>query len=50
MPFVLFGSDWTHAESLAAPTSFVRDLKACDPGEQKRVTRENAVGLLAPAQ
>ena len=32
------------------PARIIRDLKACDPGEQKRVMRENAVGLLAPAQ
>ncbi|MFI5320110.1 MAG: amidohydrolase family protein [Myxococcota bacterium] len=46
---VLFGSDWPHAEGLAEPTSFIHDLAGYDAGEVKRVMRDNALALLAPA-
>lgn len=46
---VLFGSDWPHAEGLAVPTDFLHDLKGYDADEVKRVMRDNALGLLAPA-
>ncbi len=46
---ILFGSDWPHAEGLAVPTDFIHDLKAYDEDEVKRVMRDNALGLLAPA-
>jgi len=46
---VLFGSDWPHAEGLAVPTDFIRDLAGYDAREVKLVMRENALALLAPA-
>jgi len=46
---VLFGSDYPHAEGLAVPTDFVRDLVGFDETEVRRVMRENALGLLRPA-
>jgi predicted TIM-barrel fold metal-dependent hydrolase len=45
---ILFGSDYPHAEGLAAPTDFVHDLKGFDPDEVQLVMRENALGLLRP--
>jgi predicted TIM-barrel fold metal-dependent hydrolase len=45
---VLFGSDWPHAEGLAAPTDFIHDLKGYDADEVKLVMRDNALRLLAP--
>jgi predicted TIM-barrel fold metal-dependent hydrolase len=39
------GSDWPHAEGLADPTDYVRELSAFTPAEQQRVMRENAQGL-----
>jgi predicted TIM-barrel fold metal-dependent hydrolase len=45
---VLFGSDYPHAEGLAVPTDFVRDLEGYDEAEVRLVMRENAMGLLAP--
>jgi predicted TIM-barrel fold metal-dependent hydrolase len=43
---LLMGSDWPHAEGLADPTDFVRELKAFSPDEQRLVMRDNAAGLV----
>jgi hypothetical protein len=40
------GSDWPHAEGLADPTDFVRELTAFSPAEQRLVMRDNAAGLV----
>jgi predicted TIM-barrel fold metal-dependent hydrolase len=45
---LLFGSDYPHAEGLAAPTDFVHELKGFDEDEVQLVMRENALGLLRP--
>ena len=47
---VLFGSDWPHAEGLAAPTDFTHDLSGYDADEVRLVMRDNARALLAPAR
>jgi predicted TIM-barrel fold metal-dependent hydrolase len=45
---VLMGSDFPHAEGLADPVSFVRDLRGLGAGDVRRVMRENALELLEP--
>ena len=43
---LLLGSDWPHAEGLADPTDFVRELSAFTPAEQKLVMHDNCAGLV----
>jgi predicted TIM-barrel fold metal-dependent hydrolase len=43
---LLMGSDWPHAEGLANPTDFIRELTLFSPAEQKLVMRDNAAGLV----
>jgi predicted TIM-barrel fold metal-dependent hydrolase len=43
---LLMGSDWPHAEGLATPSDFVRELGAFSPAEQKLVMHDNAAGLV----
>ncbi len=46
---VLFGSDWPHGEGLANPVDFVKELHDFTDDEIRRVMRDNALELLAPA-
>jgi predicted TIM-barrel fold metal-dependent hydrolase len=46
---LLMGSDWPHAEGLADPSDFVRELTAFSPAEQRLVMRDNAAGLVQRA-
>jgi predicted TIM-barrel fold metal-dependent hydrolase len=39
------GSDWPHAEGLADPTDYARDLAGLSDAEIRLVMRENALGL-----
>jgi predicted TIM-barrel fold metal-dependent hydrolase len=43
---VLFGSDYPHAEGLADPLSFVKDLHGFSDDEVRLVMRDNALALL----
>ena len=45
---ILFGSDWPHAEGLAEPTSYIKDLERSGyrPDEARLVMRENALHLI----
>ncbi len=43
---LLMGSDWPHAEGLADPTDYIRELKAFTSAEQKLVMHDNAAGLV----
>ncbi|MGD9705502.1 MAG: amidohydrolase family protein [Acidimicrobiia bacterium] len=43
---VLFGSDFPHAEGLADPLAFVKDLHGFTEAEVKLVMRDNALALL----
>jgi len=43
---LLMGSDWPHAEGLADPTDYIRELKAFTPAEQKLVMHDNAAALV----
>jgi len=42
---MLLGSDWPHAEGLADPTEFARELGGFSDAEVKMVMRDNALGL-----
>ena len=42
---MLFGSDFPHAEGLAAPVSFVHDLDGFSPDEIELVMRTNGLSL-----
>jgi predicted TIM-barrel fold metal-dependent hydrolase len=44
----LFGSDFPHAEGLADPASFVKDLDGFSPDEVRMIMRENALALSRP--
>jgi predicted TIM-barrel fold metal-dependent hydrolase len=46
---VLFGSDYPHAEGLAEPTDFIHDCGGYSEAEVQLVMRDNAKGLLQPA-
>ena len=46
---VLFGSDYPHAEGLANPTDFIHDCEGYTDAEIQLVMRDNAMGLLEPA-
>ena len=45
---VLFGSDYPHAEGLAEPTDFVKDLQGFSPEEVRLAMHDNARSLLEP--
>jgi predicted TIM-barrel fold metal-dependent hydrolase len=47
---VLFGSDYPHAEGLAHPLDFTRELTAFPADEQRRIMSDNLKALLRPAQ
>jgi predicted TIM-barrel fold metal-dependent hydrolase len=42
---VVFGSDWPHIEGLPSPLDYAVELKDLEPGQQRRVLLDNAVGL-----
>ena len=42
---LLMGSDWPHAEGLADPTEYVRDLDGFSDAEIEQVMRGNALAL-----
>jgi predicted TIM-barrel fold metal-dependent hydrolase len=42
---LVMGSDWPHAEGLADPTDYVRELAGFPPAEVRMVMRENAAAL-----
>lgn len=42
---ILFGSDFPHAEGLAEPLSYVKELDGFTPGEVRLVMHDNARGL-----
>ena len=43
---IVFGSDYPHAEGLAEPAAFVKDLDGFDATEIRLIMRENARGLV----
>jgi predicted TIM-barrel fold metal-dependent hydrolase len=45
---VLFGSDWPHAEGLADPASFVKELDGLSDDDIRKVMRDNARELVTP--
>ena len=45
---VLMGSDFPHAEGLADPRSFVRELEGFNRAERRAVLHDNAAGLATP--
>jgi predicted TIM-barrel fold metal-dependent hydrolase len=46
---IIFGSDYPHAEGLADPASFVKDLDGFSDAEIRLIMRENARGLVHAA-
>jgi predicted TIM-barrel fold metal-dependent hydrolase len=42
---MLMGSDYPHAEGLAVPTDYVKELQGFPEDEIRLVMRENALGL-----
>ena len=42
---LLMGSDWPHAEGIAEPGDYLRDLGGFSPDEIRLVMRENAMAL-----
>ena len=46
---VLFGSDWPHAEGTQQPGDYARYLVQLDPGDAKKVLRDNALALVTHA-
>ena len=42
---LLMGSDWPHAEGVAEPLDYLRDLDGFDDDEVRLIMRENALGL-----
>jgi predicted TIM-barrel fold metal-dependent hydrolase len=42
---LLMGSDYPHAEGLADPTEYVRELRGFSAPEVRLTMRENALGL-----
>jgi len=46
---ILFGSDFPHAEGLAEPVDFIRDLDGFSAGEVEQVMRTNGLSLVAAA-
>lgn len=45
---LLFGSDWPHAEGLAEPTAFIKDIPGFSDDEVRKVMRDNAWALATP--
>ncbi|MAG34243.1 MAG: amidohydrolase [Deltaproteobacteria bacterium] len=46
---ILMGSDFPHAEGLAEPWTFVKELESFSKADQRAVMRDNALRLLDPA-
>lgn len=46
---MLFGSDYPHAEGLAEPWTFVRDLDGFSADDQRLIMRDNGMRLVQPA-
>ena len=45
---VLFGSDFPHAEGLAEPTSFEKELQGFSDEDVRLIMHDNARGLVTP--
>jgi predicted TIM-barrel fold metal-dependent hydrolase len=45
---VLFGSDYPHAEGLAEPTSFVKEIDGLPDGDVRKIMHDNARALVTP--
>ena len=45
---VVFGSDWPHAEGLADPTSFVKEIDGVSDGDARKIMHDNARFLVTP--
>lgn len=45
---IVFGSDWPHAEGLANPTDFVKDLDGFSAGDIELIMRDNGLALATP--
>jgi predicted TIM-barrel fold metal-dependent hydrolase len=43
---VLFGSDWPHIEGMPAPLDYLVELKGLEEDVQRKVLRDNALGLM----
>jgi predicted TIM-barrel fold metal-dependent hydrolase len=39
---ILFGSDWPHAEGMAEPRDFLKNVASFSPDDQRRIMAENA--------
>ena len=42
---VIFGSDWPHIEGMEQPLDYVAEIAHFDPGVQRKILRENTLGL-----
>ena len=47
---LLMGSDFPHAEGIAEPSEYVRDLEGFSPAEIRMIMRENALALSQPSK
>ena len=45
---VVFGSDWPHAEGLADPTSFVKEIDGVSDNDARKIMHDNARFLVTP--
>jgi predicted TIM-barrel fold metal-dependent hydrolase len=45
---LIMGSDWPHAEGLATPTAYLRELEGFSEDEIRGVMREQGLGLITP--
>jgi predicted TIM-barrel fold metal-dependent hydrolase len=45
---VVFGSDWPHAEGLADPTSFIKEIDGVGDADAKKIMHDNARQLVTP--
>jgi len=45
---VVFGSDWPHAEGLADPTSFIKEIDSVSDADAKKIMHDNARDLVTP--
>jgi predicted TIM-barrel fold metal-dependent hydrolase len=45
---IIFGSDYPHAEGLAEPAAFVKDLDGFSEAEIRRIMRDNGLALSVP--
>ena len=43
---VIFGSDWPHIEALPEPLDYLRELKAFEPEDRKRILLDNVQELI----